>query len=84
MKISISMHDDVVARITERAKAEHRSRSNIIELIVLEYMAKLTLPAYVPFPTMQPGTPPQVRIGVAPMAPPYVVTCGGNHATQEE
>lgn len=73
MKISISMHDDVVARITDLAKREHRSRSNIIELIVLEYMDKW--PVFVSQPSV-PG------VG-APLTPPYV-TCGGNHATQEE
>ena len=81
MKISISMHDDVVARITEIAHGAHRSRSNMIELIVLEYMAKQpTSPVYVPQLATQPcPTGPR-----APLSPPYVVTCGGNHATQEE
>lgn len=73
MKLSISMHDDVVARITERAKRERRSRSNMIELIVLEYMDKL--PVYVPLPSV-----PGVSV---PLTPPYVVTCGGAANVEE-
>lgn len=55
----------------------------MIELIVLEYMDKL--PVYVPLPSV-PSLAPQPSVpGVgAPLTPPYVVNCGGNHATQEE
>lgn len=82
MKLSISMHDDVVARITERAKRERRSRSNMIELIVLEYMEKQqSLPVYVPLPPMAPQPCPD-GTGV-PYVVPCVVTSGGSVNVEE-
>ena len=45
-QISISLESDLVAKIDARAKAEHRTRSNLIVHVLCEYLERHQFPSH--------------------------------------